>query len=398
MSAKDITHIVLESIRAVIIGIVFFTAVHYGKTHQFNKKGGWKLMVAGFGFLLWGSLTDITDAFKSLSQFIIFGPTVAESISEKIIGYLLGFVLLAIGFWKWVPKVIQLDKTRSDLKTLNESLEILVDMRTEELNSLYHKLQKKDNIVQHELDVAAVIQRGIMPQHLLQWNDYRVMGFSMPMEKVGGDLFDYFAVDDNRMVIYAADVSGHGIPAALITTMLKISLTALCNQYEDPEDIVVNLNKRLQVINQLEDEYILNYLTLFIAVIDTEGRVTYSNGGHHLPIYYDHSQAEITDIPPTKGTIIGALEGRMFKSAKASFTIEVGDKLMFYTDGIIEKNNRNHEEFSIDGVKSALTEGIQLGFEGEQLLSYVFVKFNEFSDGLPNNDDITLILLEKSVE
>lgn len=395
MEPLTITNIIIETLRALVVGFILVTAVSYGRSHHINKKGGWRFIISGFGFLFFGMLVDISDIFPALNRFVIIGNTIGQAYTEKIVGYVFGFGFLAIGFWKWLPKVNDLDRAKKELETMNDSLEVLIEMRTEEINHLYQKLQKKNDIIQHELNVAGAIQRGIMPRHVYEWNGYRAMGFSMPMEKVGGDFFDFIPLSDDRFVIYIADVSGHGIPAALITTMLKISIATLSQKFTDPAEIVKNLNQRLQVINQIEESVLLNYLTLFIAVINRDGNIDYANCGHHLPIYYSGEMNQITEMSPSKGSIIGAFDDRLFTIQPERIVLRVEDKLLIYTDGIIEKTNRDHLELGREGLTKAFQEGINEGLEGETLLQYVFVHFNEFSDGLPNRDDITLILLEK---
>jgi signal transduction histidine kinase len=120
------TDIVLEIVRAIILlGIVVFLW-HSGRARFKRLRKGWNLVLAGFGLLLFGSLLDITDNFDSLNRFVVIGDTEVEAILEKFVGFLGGFVLLAIGLMKWIPGVQGLsdlvDTRTQDLKDANEQL------------------------------------------------------------------------------------------------------------------------------------------------------------------------------------------------------------------------------------------------------------------------------------
>ncbi|MCW8916569.1 MAG: HAMP domain-containing histidine kinase [Magnetovibrio sp.] len=120
------TDIVLETIRAmVLLGIVVFLW-HSGRSRFDNLRGGWSLIITGFGLLLFGSILDITDNFESLNSFIIIGDTETEAFLEKFVGFLGGFVFLAIGLFKWIPGV--------------QGMSELVDSRTRDLQELNQKL------------------------------------------------------------------------------------------------------------------------------------------------------------------------------------------------------------------------------------------------------------------
>jgi PAS domain S-box-containing protein len=121
----------------VIFGFLLVT----GRKHEIYKQRGWHFIVTGFGLLLLGSLLDITDNFESLNRYVVIGDTPAEAVLEKVVGYLLGFALLFVGFWYWLPLVGALRAAERRLETYSEDLKAKVAERTVELESANEELQ-----------------------------------------------------------------------------------------------------------------------------------------------------------------------------------------------------------------------------------------------------------------
>lgn len=288
------------------------------------------------------------------------------------------------------------DEMRKNIKEYSEHLEELVAQRTRELQEAYEKLKEKDRIIQMELDFASKIQRGIMPNGGYKWHDFVIFGYSQPMEKIGGDFFDIFPVPGGRLLFYVADVSGHGIPAALITTMLKISLLNISFEKQDPGEIIEKLNERIRIINtDMKDQVIANYLTIFTGIVDKEGNMMFSSGGHHKPVIYNQFTKEFKELPDTEGAIVGILEPDLYMCSSSSFKLEEGDKMFLYTDGITERRNLSNKELELEGLKMIVVEGVEKGLSGKKLLTYVLTKIDEFAEGVPPKDDYTLLLVEK---
>ncbi len=124
--------IVLEVVRVFIIGLLFVVILTKPKSYQFRKIAGWSQIVAGLGLIFLGALIDITDNFPTLNRYIIIGETEYQAFFEKVVGSIGGFLLLTIGIWRWLPKMIEYDKqmqeelreVKKDVTTLSGLLPI----------------------------------------------------------------------------------------------------------------------------------------------------------------------------------------------------------------------------------------------------------------------------------
>ena len=139
------TDIILEAFRVVIVGIIFVYLWLNGRREEIRKQKGWNYILAGFAFLFVGMILDITDNFPYLNKYLIIGDTEYEAFLEKVVGYLGGFLLLIIGFWRWMPTVISLSETKRALKKSHDELELRVQERTAILKSLNKQLTQEVN-------------------------------------------------------------------------------------------------------------------------------------------------------------------------------------------------------------------------------------------------------------
>ncbi|MBT3361663.1 MAG: HAMP domain-containing histidine kinase [Rhodospirillales bacterium] len=156
------TDVALEIIRALVLfGIVFFLWIS-GRNRFEQSRNGWKLIIAGFGLLLFGSILDISDNFESLNRFVIIGDTETEAFLEKFVGFLGGFVFLAIGLFKWIPGVQALSDLVSlrtqDLEEINEKLVIEIEERKQAEKAK----QEFTSTVSHELRTPLTSIKGTL--------------------------------------------------------------------------------------------------------------------------------------------------------------------------------------------------------------------------------------------
>ncbi len=267
-----------------------------------------------------------------------------------------------------------------------KNLELKVQERTEDLEKVLGDLKVKDDMIQKQLDMASVIQRSILLTRIDDWNELKFSVRYNAMEKIGGDFYDVFQLKDNKIGVLISDVSGHGIPAALVTAMAKISFGNAGSLFDSPKRIFQEVNK-----NIIEHMKTQDYLTCFMAVIDDDYSITYSNASHQKAIIY-RKETNSIELLDTNGLFIGALEEARDTYEEKTTKLNYGDRLILYTDGIPEAQNKSREEYSNDKFESSIVKnsGLELDEFTEALLNDVK---NHIGD-MGAIDDITLLIVE----
>src|SRR5271157_4299548 len=189
--------------------------------------------------------------------------------------------------------------------------------------------------IENELAIAREIQTSILPRGVPELSRLRISAAYCPMTAVAGDFYWFIAVDPNRAGFLVADVSGHGVPAALIASMIKVAMQSVVACADDPRAVLCGLERALS--EQLRDQFVsAAYLWL-----DTENRkALYSAAGH--PPLLRWSQGTLESIQ-SNGLIFGVMSGCDYPVCEIS--IATGDRFLLYTDGLIEPENINGESF-----------------------------------------------------
>jgi serine phosphatase RsbU (regulator of sigma subunit) len=206
-----------------------------------------------------------------------------------------------------------------------------------------------------------------------------------PCIAIGGDFFNITKLDSDKISIIIADLEGHGITAALGTGVLKSAFSIVLEKLgEKPVELLEFLNRHFyQVINQL-------YATCYYAVFDEENKkITLAKAGHHHPVFWKKRLNDFQEVE-CGGVGLGIVpEGRFHQ---VEFTYEEGDKMLFYTDGIIEQMNKKNEMYSKMRLNFMFRELIQSG--EKDILGKLVKDMENFSDGTQPEDDVTLLLFE----
>jgi phosphoserine phosphatase RsbU/P len=232
--------------------------------------------------------------------------------------------------------------------------------------------------VEHELETARRIQRSILPRQLPNVPGLQLAARYEPMTAVAGDFYDFLPAADGRGVtILVADVSGHGVPAALIASMIKVSFEAQTEHVRDPARILAGLNATLA--GQLDGQFV----TAACAFLDlAASSITYAGAGHP-PALLVRGNGEISELAEN-GLMLGPFRHSAYANITAPFV--AGDKLVLYTDGILEATVAG-EEFGLDRLKdfSRNTPGKFSGF-ADRLIAAVA--------GPVQEDDLTVVVAQ----
>ncbi len=136
--------IATESLRAGLLAVILIGLIYAGRTRQSLHQPGWRVILAGFALLLFGCVLDISDNFESLNRFVVVGDTEVEAILEKVVGFLGGFILLALGLWLWLPTLASMDElrvARQELQKKNRALELADQTKDDFLANMSHELR-----------------------------------------------------------------------------------------------------------------------------------------------------------------------------------------------------------------------------------------------------------------
>ncbi|MFH1197856.1 MAG: SpoIIE family protein phosphatase [bacterium] len=269
-------------------------------------------------------------------------------------------------------------------------LEITIEKSLKEIENYKQALLNRDKLIafQQELDIAASIQTSILPKTFPAFperKEFDICARMIPAKEVGGDFYDYFLIDKNRLGVIIGDVSGKGIASALLMAVCKTLLKATAYRGMPVDNVLSELNDIL-----FEESPSHMFVTLFYGVLDTRnGRFEYSNGGHNSP-YVISTNGDIKQLENIGGLILGIMRDIEFESN--AITLQQGDSILFYTDGITEAFNCENEEFNEERLEKTLSENLRL--TATEQIANVIKCVKSFSDNSPQSDDITCMMLK----
>ena len=267
-----------------------------------------------------------------------------------------------------------------DISNMKDHLEDLVRDRTREL-------QKKNEQMLFELKVAKNVQETILPTNLPFNDNIKIASRIIPLMEVSGDFYDVIRIGDDRIALAMVDVSGHGVPSALLTSMIKTEIDSQLKHETDTAKVCTAVNQNLRATLS-ETGF---YCTMVLCVIDlSKMEMEYSNCGHTSPIHFKNDGT--IDMLTTEGFFIGTpleaeYEGRTVALSK-------GDRLYFYTDGVTEARGEGDRFFDDETFVAALRE--TRGLEVDRQLNEILRRVQEFQKGgsADHRDDITLMVVE----
>ena len=247
--------------------------------------------------------------------------------------------------------------------------------------------QTKFITVKQELEIAKKIQLAILPQNLPEIPGLSINARYEPMTEIGGDFYDFIQLDNKRLGVLIADVTGHGVPAALISSMVKIAYHMSFNSLADPAGLLEKINSSL--INHIYGRFI----TAFCAFIDLqEMKMTFSNAAHWPMYIHNKDTGEIRKLT-VKGTLIGLNTDEKYK--KTTIDIKKGERIVFFTDGIVEEKNINGKIFDDITLEMIIRENPSLSAEG--LSNEIFKSIYSWSESYSKSglkDDATLLVID----
>lgn len=306
----------------------------------------------------------------------------------------------------FVKQLLECRAINRDNEATNQLLHELVlkyAAAEKKLDRLNRELLEKQNRLDEDLAAAAIIQRSLLPQKINSVESFEVAWNFEPCKHIGGDIFNIIRLDEDHWLIYMLDVSGHGVPAALVASSVSNILQPHTGYIlkkttkSSPDQTII---QPCDVLDTLNREYPLerfnNFFTITYIIFDTtNGQLTYSNAGHPYPILLRKTGELI--LMKEGGPIIGVIESRSPTAKKCLFGKEQlkmypGDKLFVYTDGIVEYQNQTKELYGSERFYNQLMELKNKSVS--DMVEIVLKSLMDFGNKTKPQDDISLLGLE----
>jgi serine phosphatase RsbU (regulator of sigma subunit) len=274
----------------------------------------------------------------------------------------------------------------SESKDLMEEQAAKLAMTLAEVEEKNDIIQGQNRKMVDELKMAARLQKSLLPNIYENVNGVSVSSKYIPSIHIGGDLYDVVDMGQGLSGFIIADVSGHGVAAALVTSMFKMSFHNLAATVASPKILFHMLNQEFNPILQ-ED-----YITSFYVLTDSHHRtITYSNAGHPSPLLFRKSTGEVVELD-TDGFFLGMFNDGGYEE-KTFTNIENGDALLLYTDCILETENSKGEPFGMERLKKTFARALEVT-HGQEVIDHIEAEVRVFNSHDSFDDDFTVLLLE----
>ena len=240
--------------------------------------------------------------------------------------------------------------------------------------------------IERELELAAAIQREILPRSLPDVPGVELAAANLPTRQVGGDYFDLFPLSRGRLGFLVADVSGKGVPAALLVSTVHAAVHLQIDEAKTVAELIERIDRHLQRFSATR-----KFLTLFFGLLEPDsGLLRYVSAGHN-PALVAGADGRIERVEST-GVPIGILPHATWR--EETLTLGAGDLVAVYTDGLTEAVNEADEEFGLERLSRLVAEGSRRPVQ--QLCDSIFAGVADFASGMPQYDDQTLLLVRRT--
>ena len=274
-----------------------------------------------------------------------------------------------------------------------DDLSVTIEKAIEQI-AYVHEMQREHSQLESlksDLAVASEIQHAILPRVFPPFPEdadkLDIAASMTPAKDIGGDFYDFFRIDDDRIGFVMADVSGKGIPAAIFMAVSRTLIRATGIRGVSPANCLTYVNRLLA-----QDSVDCMFVTVFYGIYNVKtGEVSYSNGGHNPP-YVLKNDGTVEALPMAQDPMVGAIDDIEFHEAQLQ--LGIGDALVLFTDGVTEAMNSANEEFGESRLEETLEE-VTL-HSCQQIIEAIKADVATFVDGAEQSDDITVMALKNT--
>ena len=351
------------------------------------RSTGWTLAVVFPESELLENVTrlSITMALMGLAGILLLTLAVisiARSITKPLRSLAAATHVMASGnFDLELPPV----NSNDEVGVLTRDFQMMKESLKDYIKNLTETTAAKERI-QSELNVATDIQASLLPRLFPAFPDrseFDVFASMDPAKEVGGDFYDFFFIDQHNLCFLIADVAGKGVPAALYMMVAKTLLKSEGQRLGEPDKILGHVNNILAADNDS-----CMFATVFCAILDIRsGEVRFANAGHNPPLVIDSSGVRYLVLKP--GFVLGPMEGMLFETER--LTLQPGDTLFLYTDGVTEATNSADELYGEPQLLAALQSASKEGLT--EMIHTVRRAVTQHANGAPQSDDVTMVAI-----
>ena len=252
-----------------------------------------------------------------------------------------------------------------------------------------YRQREEQRVLEADIRTASEVQRLLLPARPPVVTNFDLAALNQSAQHVGGDYFDFIRLDDARVGVVIADVSGKGVAGALVMATCRSILRNQCAQSSSPAGVLANVYRRL-IADLPEDKFI----TLIYGILDGDARTfKFARAGHDPALWFHAAQNRVEVLSP-KGSAIGLIRTEQFERNLQEVEIQFapGDVLALYTDGITEPTSAGGEEFGRERLAQILME--KSAAPAREISDTIVARVREFTGDVPPHDDRTLIVLK----
>lgn len=348
-----------------------------------------KFMFIGLGFgFLFPIFSTLFETYLRIG-FISFDSVLSIQVSSPLL-WVIDTAPLFLGFLARIAGQTQeiANKINHELQKSNKELRIEIAKS----NAIENNIRDLIDVYKKDLQSAKLIQEFSLPE-IPKFDQYRIIYKYLPLNPVGGDFISLQRIDGGLLSILVGDVVGHGISAALISSLVNV----LANKNREknglfPGKYLENLNKEAN--NYLAEDYYFTALYGLLSSSSESTTFTFSRGGHPYPFIYSHREkcAKIFEI---EGTPLGLMNNLTY--TELSVELFPGDRIYIITDGLIEVKNEKGKLLGNKNFCHIITEACNTDMSLEESIDFILNKVDEFSMGVPPDDDRFILGIEINV-